>query len=85
MEYRGYYGTIEFSASDEALTGTVVGISNPIPFEGDSLKSLREDFEAAVDGYLDACARTGVEPEKSYKRFDGNPPSLHKGLSFMRF
>jgi predicted HicB family RNase H-like nuclease len=82
MEYRGYYGTIEFSASDEALTGKVVGISNPIPFEGDSLKSLREEFEAAVDGYLDACVRSGIEPEKSRERFDRTPPSLQKGLAF---
>ncbi|MDD4493985.1 MAG: type II toxin-antitoxin system HicB family antitoxin [Eubacteriales bacterium] len=82
LEYKGFYGTVEFSATDKALYGKIIGINSLISYEGESVKSLKEDFEAAIDDYLDLCAEKGLEPEKAYKgSFNVRvTPELHKNL-----
>jgi len=82
LEYKGYYGTVEYSDSDKLLFGKVVGVNSLISFEGDSVQSLREDFEGAIDDYLTMCTENGIEPEKAYKgSFNVKvSPDLHKTL-----
>ncbi len=82
LEYKGFYGTVEFSENDNILFGKVIGINSLISYEGDSVKSLREDFEGAVDDYIEMCKENGVEPEKVYKgSFNVRiSPELHKSL-----
>ena len=82
LEYKGYYGTVEYSDSDKVLFGKVIGVNSLISFEGDSIKGLREDFEGAVDDYLEMCAENGTEPEKAYRgSFNVRvSPDLHKTL-----
>jgi len=83
LEYKGYYGTVEFSAADNVLFGEVIGIVGLILYEGDCINSLRKDFEGAVDDYLEMCAMENVEPEKAYKgKFNVRvSPELHKKLA----
>ena len=38
-----------------------------ILFEGNSVKELKEDFENAIDSYLELCKKRNEEPEKQYK------------------
>lgn len=83
MEYKGYCGTVEFSAADKVLFGKVIGVNSLISFEGDSIESLWEDFEGAVDDYLAMCAEKGIAPEKAY---EGSlnvriSPELHRELA----
>ena len=82
MEYKGYHGTVEFSAADGVLFGKVVGIIGLISYEGKSLNSLKSDFEGAIDDYLEMCADEGVEPQRAYKgKFNVRvSPDLHKTL-----
>lgn len=82
LKYKGYYGTVEFSADDKVLFGKVIGINSLISYEGESVEGLKEDFEAAVDDYLDLCAEKGLEPEKVYRgSFNVRiSPELHKNL-----
>ena len=83
MEYKGYYGSVEFSDADNILYGKVIGTIGLISYEGDSVQSLKEDFEGAVDDYLEMCAQSGAEPEKTYKgSFNVRvSPELHKRLA----
>lgn len=83
MEYKGYNGTVDFSAADKVLFGKVIGVNSLISFEGDSIQSLREDFEGAVDDYLAMCAEKGITPEKAYKgSFNVRvSPELHRELA----
>ena len=83
LEYRGYYGAVEYSATDNIFFGKVIGVSSLISFEGDSVQSLREDFEGAIDDYLEMCTEKGIEPEKAYKgSFNVRvSPELHKKLA----
>lgn len=68
MEYKGYKGSVEYSAEDGCLHGKVLGLSHKalIIYEGISIDELKSDFEAGVDSYLDGCAEMGVEPAKPY-------------------
>lgn len=67
MKYKGYMGSVEFSEEDNCLFGKVLGMSKDcITYEGMDVTSLREDFEGAVDAYLQSCAEHGIEPRKAF-------------------
>ena len=82
MEYKDFYGTVEYSAVDNVLFGKVLGIKGLISYEGNSLKELKIDFEDAVDDYIKMCAEEGVEPQRAYKgKFNVRvSPEVHKEL-----
>ena len=82
LNYKGYFGSVEFSDEDNVLHGRIIGINDRITYEGDNVKSLKQDFNAAVDEYLNVCAELGKEPEKSYKgSFNVRiEPTLHRQL-----
>ncbi len=87
MEYKGYNGTVEYSAEDNILFGKVIGIKSIVSYEGRSVEELRTDFEEAVDEYLACCAEKGIEPEKTYKgslnvRFS---PETHRKATLIAF
>ncbi|MBT9171741.1 MAG: hypothetical protein DDT21_00110 [Syntrophomonadaceae bacterium] len=67
IHYRDYVGSIEFSEEEEVFHGRVIGIKCMISFEGDSVKTLIEDFHNAVDEYLEFCEKSGKQPEKPFK------------------
>lgn len=52
MEYKGYFGSVEFSEADGVFFGKVQGIRSLISYEGASEKELVEAFHGAVDDYL---------------------------------
>ena len=76
LEYKGYYGTVEYSANDDVLFGKVIGVNGLISYEGDSVQSLKAD-------YLVACEAEGLAPEKMYKgSFNVRiEPELHRALA----
>ncbi len=80
MEYKGYVGSVEFSAADELFFGKVQGIRALISYEGTTAAELVSDFHNAVDDYLALCTGEGKEPEKAYKgSFNIRIPSdLHR-------
>lgn len=83
FEYKGYSGSIEYSAADDVMHGKVLGIRSLLSYEGDSIKNLRKDFEETIDEYIADCAEEGVEPEKPYKgSFNVRvTPELHRSLA----
>ena len=57
LEYKGYTGTIEFDLVNNILFGHVQNLERDIAsYEGENLRALREDFEAAVDDIIDITA-----------------------------
>ena len=85
LEYKGYFGSIEFSNEDDCFYGKILGINDLVTFEGSSVEEIRAAFREAVDDYLLMCERVGKEPEKTYKgsfnvRID---PELHKKASIL--
>ena len=66
IEYKGYIGSIEFSAEDTLFFGKVLGIRALISYEGENAHDLIESFHEAVDDYLEMCRKNGIKPEKAY-------------------
>jgi len=66
LEYKGYRGSVGYSAPDRVFHGKVVGLRSSITYEGTDVDSLEQDFHEAVDGYLEMCGRRGFIPEKEY-------------------
>lgn len=67
LEYKGYLGSVEYCKEDDCLFGKVIGIRGLISYEGNSLSELKNDFQNAVDDYLNMCRLKKIEPEKAFK------------------
>jgi predicted HicB family RNase H-like nuclease len=80
LKYKGFYGSVEFSAADECFFGKIIGSADLITIEGESVKNLKKAFKEAVEDYLVLCKEAGKEPQKSYKgSFNIRiSPELHK-------
>jgi len=67
LEYKGYYGSVEYSKEDNCLFGKVLGMpDNLILYEGDTANELYNDFKDAIDHYLSYCKASNAKPRKSY-------------------
>lgn len=67
MRYKGYYGSVEFSAEDELFCGKLAFIRDLVLFEAEDAKGLVRAFHQAVDDYLDLCTEQGRQPETPFK------------------
>jgi len=67
MEYKGYIGSVRFSAEDEVFHGKVQGIRDLVTYEGTDVTGLKRNFAEAVDDYLETCKRHGKTPEQPFK------------------
>jgi len=79
LTYKGFIGSVHFSAEDKVFHGRIEGITDLISFEGQTVNELIRAFHEAVDDYIALCAEAGKEPLKSYKgSFNVRVPSeLH--------
>jgi predicted HicB family RNase H-like nuclease len=68
LEYKGYYGSIEYNKEDRNLYGKVLGMSKDmIDYEGSTIEELENDFIAGINSYIDGCKEIGISPRKSDK------------------
>jgi len=67
LEYKGYYGSIEYSKENKCLYGKVLGMTkDSITYEGNTVEELEDDFINAIESYLDGCKEMGIKPRKGY-------------------
>lgn len=68
LSYKGYVGSVEISQEDNCLYGKVMDLPNDtcITYEGDTASALKQDFEGAVDDYLQYCEEHQIQPRKSF-------------------
>lgn len=66
ITYKGFLGTVNFSAKDGVFFGKIEGIDGLVNFEGESVSELTEAFHEAVDDYIEYCKEEGIEAHKSY-------------------
>lgn len=83
MEYKGYYGKVEFDEESDIFHGEVINISDVVTFEGTSVDELKQAFQDSIDDYLEFCAERGEDPVKPYSgRFVVRiSPELHKSIA----
>ncbi|MDR2166275.1 MAG: hypothetical protein LBE35_00315 [Clostridiales bacterium] len=55
LEYKGFYGSVEYSAPDDLLHGEILGIHGLFMYDGTSLGELKADFARAVESWIDFC------------------------------
>ena len=67
LQYKGYDGSVEYSAEDRVLHGKLLGIRDAIIYEGSDVDSLESNFRAAMDEYLAFSAEEGKTPDECLK------------------
>ena len=67
LNYKGYVGSIKRNLQNKDFRGSVVGIKTPITYQGNSVITITENFQNAIDKYLEFCALNNKEPEKSFR------------------
>lgn len=67
LNYKGYSGSVAYSADDEGLVGKILHIKSTIAYFGESVAEIKAMFQQAVDEYLEMCIELGIEPEKPFK------------------
>lgn len=79
MSHKGYTARVEFDDRDNIFVGRILGIRSIVSFHGETVDSLRAEFEAAVDDYVRECKAAGLKPEKpaSGKLLLRVPPEVH--------
>ena len=81
MKYKGFIGKMEVDEDEAVIYGRVINLTKDgMTFGGETVKEAKEDFERAVDDYLEWAKEEGFEPEKPYQ---GNilvrtTPELHR-------
>ena len=63
LEHRGYVGSLETSLEDDCLFGRLLFINDLVSYEADTVAGIKDAFEAAVDNYLEKCAKEGLNDE----------------------
>jgi predicted HicB family RNase H-like nuclease len=87
LTYKGFIGTVFFSADDRVFYGKIEGINDLVTFEGANVDELEEAFKYMVNEHINDCEKKGIPVEKSYK---GSlnvrlSPELHKKIAQMAF
>jgi len=67
INYKGFMGSVHFSANDNLFFGKIEGIKDLVTFEGESVKELTDAFHYVVDEHIRDCEIENIEAEKSYK------------------
>ena len=62
LKYKGYLGSVEYSADDNCLFGKVMFIKSLLMYEGETLQELEEMFHETIDEYLADCEAEGIKP-----------------------
>ncbi|WP_127469935.1 type II toxin-antitoxin system HicB family antitoxin [Thiomicrorhabdus aquaedulcis] len=67
MEYKGYLGSVEYSAQDHCLYGKLAYIRALVNYEAQTVEELEREFCSAVDHYLAVCEKLGKTPQTPLK------------------
>lgn len=83
MKYKGFFGRVNYDDNSKVFRGEILGLKEPIIFQGKTVEELEESFQSSIDLYLSLCEQKGEKPEKTFSgtfnlRID---PDLHARLS----
>lgn len=54
LKYRGYFGTVEYSAEDKLIHGKLAGLDRClVMFHGENMEEFEKDFREAVDFHIE--------------------------------
>src|ERR1035437_7881981 len=67
LQYKGYDGSVLYSAEDRLLHGRILGIRDMVSFEGTDVKSLEKNFKVAADEAFSFCEPEGRTQDAPFK------------------
>ena len=67
LKYKDYEGTAELDMTRRVCRGRILFIDDVVTYEAASPEFLQQEFEAAVDDYLQTCVRVGKEPQRPFR------------------
>ena len=67
LHYKGFLGSVHFSAEDDCFFGKIEGIDDLVTFEAQDVETLKKSFHEAVEDYIELCKHTKKPLLKSYK------------------
>jgi predicted HicB family RNase H-like nuclease len=67
LKFRGYDGSVLYSAEDRLLHGCLLGIRDMVIYDGADVDTLETNFKGAVDEYLSFCKAEGKKPDVPFK------------------
>jgi predicted HicB family RNase H-like nuclease len=85
LKYKDYAGSADLDMDRGVLRGKILFIGDLVTYEAPTVKELQQEFEAAVDDYVDTCKEIGKAPQKSFTgvfnvRIE---PECHKALAML--
>ena len=66
MQYKGYYGVVQYDDEAKIFHGEVINTRIVITFQGTTVDEIENAFRDSVDDYLDWCQERNKEPEKPF-------------------
>lgn len=67
LQYKGYNGSVLYSAEDRLLHGRLLGIRDFVSYDGEDVVTIKRNFQGAVDEYLAFCEAEGKTPDVPFK------------------
>lgn len=64
LEYKGYYGNVEYDLESKMLYGQLLGIKGAYIYEGKTLDELETDFKEFVEDYILSFEEKGQKAPK---------------------
>ena len=85
MEYKGYFGAVEYDAEAKIFHGDIINIRDVITFQGKTVNEIEKAFKESINDYIAWCEEEGVEPEKPYSgKFNVRlSPELHRQIAIL--
>ncbi len=83
LQYKNYEGSAELDMIRRVCQGRVLFIDDLVTYEANVPDLLQQEFEAAVDDYLETCAQRGKKPQRPFKGLFNVrvPPALHRAAA----
>lgn len=66
LTYKNYTGSIDADLDSNMLHGKILCINDLVTYVAPDLKSLKIEFESAVDDYVETCKQVGKPAEKPF-------------------
>jgi predicted HicB family RNase H-like nuclease len=64
LEYKGYQGSAEFDLKTGVLFGKILFVTDLVTYEAETVPALQNEFQLAVDDYLETCQQLGRNPQQ---------------------
>ena len=65
LSYKGFIGSVHFSAEDRIFYGKIEGINDLVTFEGTTVDELENAFKLMVEQHIQDCKQEGRSAGKS--------------------